>query len=55
MKLSKSKTLAIMIAMLLVISMGTTMVFLPTASAHTPPQNLPTNAYLAPSALAKHP
>ena len=35
-----------MIAMLLVISMGTTMVFLPTASAHTPAQNLPTNAYV---------
>src|SRR5450759_4213600 len=46
MQFSKNKTMAIMIAILLTISIGTSTVFVQTASAHTPPQSLTTNAYI---------
>jgi hypothetical protein len=46
MQFSRNKTLAIMIAMLLAISIGTSTTLMPKASAHTPAQNLTTNAYI---------
>jgi len=46
-EISKNRISAITIAMLLVISMGTSMMLMPTASAHSPPINVPVNAYVA--------
>ena len=48
MQFSKNKTVAIMIAMLLTISIVASTLFVPSAIAHTPPQNLTTNAYITP-------
>ena len=42
----KGKTLAILIAAILTISMGASMMLIPNASAHTPPWNIPTYAYI---------
>jgi outer membrane protein assembly factor BamB len=47
MQFSRNKTLAIMIAILLTVSMAASVVFVPQTSAHTPPQQLTTNAYIA--------
>jgi len=47
MQMTKNKTAAIAIALLLTASMVTSMMLMPTASAHTPPINLTTNAYIA--------
>jgi hypothetical protein len=41
----KNKSLAILIATLLTISMATSLILLPTANAHTPPYSIPTYAY----------
>ena len=41
----KNKTMAILIATLLTISMGTSTLMLPNANAHTPAYNIPTYAY----------
>ena len=42
----KNKTMAIMIAAILTISMGASMMLVPNASAHSPPWNIPTYAYI---------
>ncbi len=42
----KSKTMAILIALFLTISMSASMILVPSASAHTPPQNNPTIAFI---------
>jgi hypothetical protein len=47
MEISKNKTAAIAIATLLIISMGTSVVLIPSASAHTPSWQIPTTAYIA--------
>src|SRR5665647_1613390 len=47
MQKSRNKTLAIMIAILLTVSIATSLTQTPNASAHTPPQALTTNAYIA--------
>ncbi len=49
----KGKTMAILIAAILTISIGASMTLIPNASAHTPPWNIPTYAYIsaAPSTL----
>lgn len=47
MQIQKEKTAGILIA-ILIISIGASITLLPSASAHTPPQNLPTNAYIVP-------
>ncbi len=41
----KTKTMAIMITAILIISMGASMTLLPNANAHTPPWQIPTYAY----------
>ncbi len=48
-----NKTLSISIAILLMVSIGTSMTLLPNASAHNPPYNIPTYAYIvaAPSPI----
>jgi hypothetical protein len=48
-----NKTLAISIAIILMVSIGTSMMLLPTTSAHTPPYSIPTYAYIvaAPSPI----
>jgi hypothetical protein len=46
MKIAKSKTMAILIAALLTFSMTASMMLTPTASAHTPPLQIPTYAYV---------
>ena len=43
---NKNKTLAITIALLLTISMATSMMLMPNANAHTPAYNIPTYAYI---------
>src|SRR5665647_3158963 len=50
---NKNRTLVISIAVLLIISMGTSMTLLPNSSAHNPPYNIPTYAYIvaAPSPI----
>ena len=45
-KLLRNKTLAITIAILLIASMSASMLFIPSASAHTPPWSIPTYAYI---------
>ena len=47
MKILKNKTLAILIATILTISMAASMTLLPNANAHTPPLTIPTWAYLS--------
>ncbi len=42
----KGKTLAILIASILTVSMGSTTVLLPIANAHTPPYQIPTYAFI---------
>src|SRR4030067_1654644 len=42
----KNKTSAILIAALLTISMGTSIILLPTTNAHTPPWQIPTYSFL---------
>src|SRR5512137_1494479 len=42
----KGKILAISIALLLIISMSTELMLLPTTSAHDPPWQIPTTAYI---------
>ena len=48
-----NKTLAISIAIILMVSIGTSIMLLPNASAHTPPYSIPTYAYIvaAPSPI----
>ena len=46
MQKSRNKTLAIMIAILLTVSMAASLSQIPNASAHNPPQALTTNAYI---------
>jgi len=46
MRFAKDKTAAIAIALFLTLSMGASMMLLPTASAHTPAWNIPTYAYI---------
>ena len=46
MKLSKNKTVTIVITMLLMFSMATSMILLPSAVAHTPAWQIPTYAYV---------
>jgi len=46
MKLVKNKTMAILIALLLTFSMTASMTLLPNASASSPPQNIPTYAFV---------
>ena len=48
-----NQTLAISIVILLMVSIGTSMMLLPNASAHTPPYSIPTYAYIvaAPSPI----
>ena len=48
-----NKTLAISIAILLMVSIGTSMILFPNASAHNPPYDIPTYAYIvaAPSPI----
>ena len=43
----RSRTIAIAIVTLLIISMGTSVVLIPSASAHTPSWQIPTTAYVA--------
>ena len=43
----KSKTIAILIAAILTISMGTSIILLPTTNAHTPPWKIPTYMYIS--------
>jgi outer membrane protein assembly factor BamB len=47
MKIAKNKTAAITIAILLTLSMSASTILLPSASAHTPPYNIPTWAYIS--------
>src|SRR3990172_9345027 len=42
----KNKTFAILIAAILTISMGASIILLPNADAHTPPWSLPTYAFI---------
>jgi len=44
----ENKTIAIIFISLLVVTMGTSLMLIPSANAHTPPQNLTTNAYITP-------
>src|SRR4030042_4838957 len=44
---NKNKTLAISIALILVISMATSIMLVPNADAHTPGWNIPTYAYIS--------
>ena len=46
MQIAKNKTAAIAIAIFLMLSMGASMMLLPSASAHTPAWNIPTYAYV---------
>lgn len=46
-KISKTKTTATMIAILLMLSMTASLVFVPSVNAHTPPWKVPTYAYIA--------
>jgi hypothetical protein len=46
MHFAKNKTAGIFIALILIVSIGASMTLLPTASAHDPPVNLTTNAYI---------
>jgi outer membrane protein assembly factor BamB len=46
MQILKSKTLAIAIAMFLTISIGASLMLIPSANAHTPPWKIPTFAYV---------
>jgi hypothetical protein len=46
MQFAKSRTAAITIAILFIISMGASMLMLPTTSAHTPVWNIPTYSYI---------
>ena len=50
---NKNKTIAITIALLLTISMVSSMILMPNAYAHTPAYNIPTYAYIvaAPSPI----
>ena len=48
MKLSKTKTAAILIATLLIVSIGASMTLIPTVSAHAPAWQIPTYAYVQP-------
>ena len=43
----KTKTLAISIVILLAISMSASIILMPTASAHTPPWTISTQAYVS--------
>ncbi len=45
-KFSRNKLTSIAIAIFMMLSMTTSLVLLPSASAHTPPQNIPTTAYV---------
>jgi hypothetical protein len=47
MQITKNKTAAILIAIFLTVSMGASMMLIPSASAHTPPWSIPTYAYIA--------
>jgi outer membrane protein assembly factor BamB len=47
MQKTKNKTLAIIIAVLLTISMAASMTIVPNANAHTPPRNVQTYSYIA--------
>ena len=47
MKNNKNKTMAIAIAIFLTLSMGASMMLIPSASAHTPAWNIPTYAYIS--------
>ena len=47
MKIAKNKTVAITIAIFLTLSMGASMILLPSTSAHTPPWQIPTFAYIS--------
>jgi len=47
MKFAKNKTIAITIAIFLMLSMSASMILIPSASAHTPAWNIPTFAYVA--------
>ena len=44
---NKNKTLAISIALILVVSMATSIMLIPNANAHTPGWNIPTYAYIS--------
>jgi len=46
MQTTKNKTIAILIAAILTVSMGAPLVLLPAANAHTPSWNIPTYAYI---------
>ncbi len=46
MKTLKNKIAAITIAIFFILSMTVSMTITPNANAHTPPQNVPTNAYV---------
>jgi hypothetical protein len=46
MKFTKNKTMAIMIATILTISMGASMTLIPNANAHKPALNIPTESYI---------
>ena len=46
MKITKNKTIAIAIAMFLMLSIGASMVLIPTANAHTPAWNITTFAFI---------
>ena len=46
MKFAKNKTESIAIVIILVFSMTTSMILLPNVSAHTPPWQVPTYAYI---------
>ena len=48
MHFSKNKTTAIISILLLVVTMGASISFMPSANAHSPPQTLTTNAYITP-------
>jgi len=53
MQIAKNKTAAIAIAIFLMLSMSASMMLIPTASAHTPAWNIPTQAFIvvAPSPI----
>ncbi len=46
MQIAKNRIAAIAIAIFLTFSMGASMMLVPTASAHTPPWQIPTYAYI---------
>ena len=46
MKIAKNKSITIAIATLLMLSMSASMMLVPTTSAHTPPWQIPTYAYI---------